>query len=204
VASVFAYFSLLNRFLKLKEKREENFQKEFENILKDTQFKMQKIVDETYGKSRQIISSAELFAEKQNKVLEEELTRSTHVYLEMYQKTINNLEANIEKTTSSIPDQIKEVFVAKLSTVSEQFSNNLIKITEEFKKSIDIAYKNIELQIQSYRDERYKQIDRSMVEIIQQIAKKVLMKQINAEEHEKIVTKALEDAKRTGIFTGED
>jgi hypothetical protein len=30
------------------------------------------------------------------------------------------------------------------------------------------------------------------------------MKQINAEEHEKIVTKALEDAKRTGIFTGED
>ena len=45
-----------------------------------------------------------------------------------------------------------------------------------------------------------REIDESIVMILKEVARKVLAKEISQEEHEKLVLKALEEAKRQGGF----
>ena len=62
------------------------------------------------------------------------------------------------------------------------------------------AYKKAESEVQEYKSARLKQIEESLVYILENIAKRVLVKEISQDEHEKLVLKALEEAKRQGIF----
>jgi len=194
-----AYLNLLNKYSKTKKTGWTD--NDIGPLFKDTEARLKSIVDNASAQAAQTISSTQFFTEKQLKIFEDEVNKSAAMYLNLYQRTLENLEKETVKEIKAIPEVLRRDLGASLAGISALFKDDVVKIASEVKVSLDKAYKNIEIDIEEYKKTRLTQVDKSIADIILQIARRVLVKEINKEEHEKLVLKALEDAKKSGMFS---
>lgn len=203
VGLVFAYISAIKNYANLKNKKTESGDEEIKNIYKTMQNKLDKIVDEAKAKSEILIRSAEDFSREQSEFTKNELGKTMQSYVNLYHKSLQSLEKDVAKSVSAIPEELALSFREDIESIKVSYKENLEKSTQHLQDALQKSFMNIELEMQKYKEARIKQVDASIVEIIQQISRRVLMKEITIEEHEKIVMKALEDAIRDGIFSEE-
>ncbi|KKQ24834.1 MAG: hypothetical protein US62_C0013G0006 [Candidatus Woesebacteria bacterium GW2011_GWA1_37_8] len=199
VGLLIAYLNLLNRYSKTK--KSSAVDDDISPMFRDTEARLKSIVDNASAQAAQTISSTQYFTEKQLKIFEDEVNKSAAMYLNLYQRTLENLERETAKEIKAIPEVLRRDLGASLSGISALFKDDVVKIATEVKDSLDRAYKNIEIDIEEYKKTRLTQVDKSIADIILQIARRVLVKEINKDEHEKLVLKALEDAKKSGMFS---
>ena len=100
------------------------------------------------------------------------------------------------KVLLSVPNNINNSIVSAIQSFSfslqNQFTNAQKKMLEDFTN----LYKSSEADIENYKRERLKVLDSLILKVIEEVSLRVLGKEISVEEHEKLVLKALEEAKR--------
>ena len=69
------------------------------------------------------------------------------------------------------------------------------------KKKIDSDYYSLRQEIQSYKEEKLKKIDQDIYELLEKVSSLVLGKAISLSEHEDLIEKSLEKAKKEGVFS---
>lgn len=201
IGLLLAYINLLNKNLNAKKASSGGSEEAIQSLFKDTQVRLQSIIDTASAASKQMLTSTEFFTNKQLKTFEDEVNKSAQLYLNLYQRTLENLEKETVKEIKAIPEILRRDMAQQLSSVTVGFKADVVKIAQEIRNSLNSAYKNIEIDIEQYKKARLTQVDKSIADIILQIARKVLVKEINRDEHEKLVMKALEDAKKSGMFS---
>lgn len=192
-----AYINLVNRITKGKNVEPSS---DIRPLFKDTESRLAAIVENASASAKQTLASTQLFTQKQLKIFEEEVNKSSQMYLNLYQRTLENLERETVKEIKVIPELLRRDMSQGLKITGEAFKEDVIKIAEEIRISLEKAYKDVEMDVEEYKKARLSQVDKSIADIILQIARKVLVKEINREEHEKLVLKALDDAKKSGMF----
>ncbi|MBU0569155.1 hypothetical protein KKB40_00045 [Patescibacteria group bacterium] len=193
-AMVIVYFRLVDRHLKLREDNERlvKIQKERTDI---AQTEVQRIIQTANAKAGEIVTGAQAFRSQQEDKLLGELSKLTQIYVNKYHETLVNSQKNISTMLSNIPNNIRGNISAEIDIFRKSMQEEMAKSRVATNSIVEQAVKGAQIQIENHKQARMRQLDESIVEIVEQVSKKVLAKEISIDEHEKLVMKALEEAK---------
>ncbi|GAF70001.1 unnamed protein product, partial [marine sediment metagenome] len=191
---------LTKKYMLLKEEKVKASETPRTDSLKRTQIEAQKLIDEASQKAQEIIRNTKTFTDKSTNLLTQEIQNATQNYAVLYGETLRRIQDESVKIVATIPNDVKESVINELTSLRSILQDELKRSQEEARKIIGQVYKEVETEIENYKEKRMKQLDDSILEIVEQVSRKVLAKEISLEEHEKLVMKALEEAKRQEIF----
>lgn len=165
-----------------------------QKIRQGAQIEANRLVEEARKRSIAIISDSTDITNATKDKIKKALDASSKELLEEYKKqttsTLNMATRRIEK------DLMEEV---------EDFKTTLHRETvgsqEEVEKKIGAEYNKIKIELEQYKKEQMKNIEENVYEILHDLSKTVLGKALNMEEHQELVIKSLEEAKRSKTFT---
>ena len=198
IGVVVAYLRMVKKYLDLKEIGTEGVDPQ--TIIRQAQEKAQRILDNAQHDARETISKASNYLDINQNLVAKELQRASQIYAKKYEQILLATQDNIIKTIQTIPEDSKKVLLSEISTIRTLLSGQVQKAADEAKSLVTDAYKKAEQEVENYKNVRMREIDESIVMILKEVARKVLAKEISQEEHEKLVLKALEEAKRQNVF----
>ncbi|OGM10670.1 hypothetical protein A2159_02430 [Candidatus Woesebacteria bacterium RBG_13_34_9] len=202
VGITISYLRLIAKYNDLKEGKDKKIDPQ--TLINQAQAQSGKIIEEANLKSKEIISSAENFITTYNSNLNEELAKATQSYTLKYQDMLAQTQGESIKLLQNIPEDIKKVFIQEIASIRSAIQVEVGKAQTDARNLVVDAYRKAEAEAQNYKKQRMKQVDDAVVMILKDVARKVLSKEISKEEHEKLVIKALEEARRENIFFSED
>jgi len=170
------------------------------NLLVKAQTKSQKVLEEAYTKAREIISEANSHLKKEETGLTKALEKAQEVYTRAYNEAIKSSEIKAEQMIRSIPQDIKVSLISVIDAFRVSLTDEIKRAQSDANRVITDAYKEALLSVDKYKEDRMKDIDASILTIVKDVTERVLGKSIGIEEHEKLVHKALEEAKRQKVF----
>jgi F0F1-type ATP synthase membrane subunit b/b' len=203
VGVVLTYFWLVKRYLHLQEdqsKAKLQSLDESRKLMEQAQGQANQVINDARVKAQEIISQAGIIQGTQAQALKESLDKAAQIELSEYQKILQNSSGEANKMLLKISEDIKGGVMTEIRSFQGQLQQEVVKSQEEVRKTLADSFINVKAEIDSYRDKRYQQIDNSIIEIIEDVTKRVIGKQIDLQEHEKLVMKVLEEAKRQHVF----
>lgn len=151
--------------------------------------KAAKIMEEARDKALQMLEGVKIDAGENQQLVDEELKKIGQMQMDNY----NNM---IQKISKSIEDEaIKEVeeFRKKLETDAGSVQKTVVARVEE-------DYVQAKKQIETYKTERMKQVDRQVLQLMKDVGKDVLGKTMDFETHRELIMQALEEARKEHVF----
>lgn len=167
----------------------ENKIKDAERFISDAQIEARETLLKASNKSSDIVKKAELFKGDLEGYFETALKESFD---------------DIRREVSVIFKRASEDFSSEAKRDMQEFSSNLHSETESIKgiitEGITSAIKKAEMEVDEYRVQRIKNIDKEIKERVDSISKEILGKSLDIEDHLKLVTESLGKAKEENVF----
>ena len=120
---------------------------------------------------------------------EEFLTESAEILHKVSRKTL--LTASKEN---------KEVLKEVSGDFKEKMSLELAFLRESLENSLKDSQQKLSEELNHYKQERKKMLDREVHDVVQRVAKAIIGKSLNLEDNSEYIFKVLEEAKNEGIF----
>jgi vacuolar-type H+-ATPase subunit H len=188
IAMIVVYIRLVNKLAKGKD--------EGQDKVGDANVQAKRIIASANDKAQQIIANAELFSSEEKKKFEEGINKSIHNYASQYNQVLSNSQNELEKVLSAIPNTIKENVGIQLDNFNKLLQTEVVNSREKLTAGVEAIFKTTESEIEKYKAQRLTLLDNSIIRVVEEVSKRVLAKQISLAEQEKLVMKALEEAKR--------
>ena len=177
--AVFSIYYLFFQFPKLQGKKNQEFVSEetqefadeYKEALKEQFDKLSKLNIDFY-----IAASSDI----RNKLIEEQ-----EKSLDLIQNLSRDFQAEMQKTLESIKEGLSKENL------------NPYKILEQ---KLNAEYDSAVKQIESYKLARIEKLDRGIIKTLEVASLAAFGKVISLQEHKELIVKALEDAKKEGIF----
>lgn len=190
--------------------KDEAFQKNAD-LLDAARIKAVKIIDDANNQALDIVSKVTLSADAASENFKQDLQRASSAQIKEFEKTTSDFAMTYSRILQDLKTKNIEVFqnVSKdieVNTMEEikNFKESMQKLTalsqQEVKKKIDTDYSAALKEIKDYKKEELDKIDAGIYELLEKISKLILGKALSLSEHEDLIEKSLEKAKREGIF----
>jgi hypothetical protein len=204
VGVLFAYLRLIRNYMDLKEGKDKY--PDPKELLLRAHAKSQKIIEDATEKANQIISSSETLKTKNLDDIKKQIEKAQENDLKIYQVSVSKIQEESIKVLQNVPDYIKALLSKEILIVKDDLLSEIKVAHDNAKALIEQAYQKADDEVAVYKKVRMDALDKTIISIVQQISRKVLNKEIESQEHEKLVIKALEEAKRQNVFSelGED
>jgi len=179
--------------------------------IKNAREKAVKILDDANSKALDIINKANLSAGIASENFNQEIVRIASTQIKQFEKTTSEFTKFYNQVLSDLKTKNIEVFqnVSKdieTNTMEEikNFRDSVEKLTfasqKLVKKKIDTDFAEVEKEIENYKAEELKKIDDKIYTLLEKVSKLILGKAISLSEHENLIRKSLERAKKEGLF----
>lgn len=202
IGVVVSYLRLIKKFY---QRRDEDVDPA--KILKIAQAKSSQMLEEAnnvltqaHKKAAEVISSAREHLTENEAQIDKALGKATQVYAEKYQNMLNITQSESIKVFQNLPSKLESAFHTEIEKIFSNLSGQVQAAQDDASEIVRKAYLEVEKEVEEYKKQRMKQVDDSLILILENIARKVLAKEITPEEHEKLVMKALQEAKKQGLF----
>lgn len=192
------YFRLVKRYEELRHGKEANIDPE--TLLSQARLRSQQILEEAHTKSIQILARSEEIVKKDNGIIAQELQKLHENYAKTYKEAIDNTKNVAEKMIQNIPQDVKVSLISAIDGFRLSLAHEVNKAQQLASGAIREAYEKAAQEVNKYKEERMAQVDRSILLIVKEVTEKVLSKSVSLEEHEKLVQKSLEEAKKQKVF----
>lgn len=192
------YLRLIRRYLNLREGGRAEL--DSQTLLANAQKKSQEILEEAHKKASEIVERSEKFLQAQEGKVAKELEKASKTYANYFQDALRRVEQEASETLKNVPEEIKKVYATEIVNIRTTLDAQLSKAREDSRQIVLEAYQKAEAEVENYKKKRLSQIDDSIIIILQEVARRVLSREINQEEHERLVMKALQEAKREHVF----
>jgi len=169
-------------------------------ILARAEFRAQKILEQANQEAKKLVEETENFLRKHQAFLSEELRRSSDAYLKVYNENLSQIQKDTYKMIQNIPNDIKTYIITAIDGFRLSLSHDAAQTQQKIAQKLEESLISAQHEIERYKEERKREIDEKLFEFVKEVVKRVLGKQISIDEHEKLVLKALEEAKRQGFF----
>lgn len=187
------------------------FQNNTELLLDEARVKATQIIDNASNKALDIISKATLSANASSESFRENLSRTSFAQIKEFEKASSDFTALYFQILQDLKTKNIEVFqnVSKdieTNTAAEMknFKESMQKLTilsqTEIKKKIDIDYEALKTEIENYKNAKLQKVDQEIYELLEKVSELVLGKALSLSEHEDLIEKSLEKAKKEGVF----
>ena len=128
--------------------------------------------------------------------LKDNFQKTSEQIVKTYKSQFENGNQEIQKVISELSrqaaDETKNTSEALLNELSQKFN----EIYRSTKSTLNNRVIETEKEIENYKKERFKEVDRKIYQILGEIAKKTIGKAVDLSDHEKLVMEALEKAKK--------
>jgi len=211
LAAVVYYLSRITKTLHANlNMKDTSFQKNTD-LLDTARIKAVKIIDDANNRALDIISKVTLSTAAASENFKENLSHASFVQIKEFEKATSDFIVLYSQILQDLKTKNIEVFqnVSKDIEVNtmeeiENFKESMQKLTtlsqKEVKKKIDIDYETSKKEIEDYKKEELRRIDSGIYELLEKISKIVLGKALSLSEHEDLIEKSLEKAKKEGVF----
>lgn len=199
IGIVIAYIRSIKRHASIKEGGEKY--PDPKALLLRAHAKSQKIIEEATERANQIISSTEDLKKNDLGQIQKEIEKAQKENYEIYKSSVYKIQDESMKLLQNVPEYIKALLSKEILSVKDDLVAEIKVAHENAKEIITQAYKKADDEVEVYKKVRMEALDKTTINIVQRISRKVLNKEIEAADHEKLVMKALEEAKRQNIFS---
>jgi len=181
------------------------------NIMDDAREKALRIIDDANGKALDIITKTNMSADIASENLNEQtmhaallqikqLEKATAEFSKLYSQTLQDLRSkNIE-----ILQNVSQAIETNASEEIKSFRKSVEQLTVSsetlVKKKIDSDYEIVKKEIGSYKESELKKINDGIYTLLEKISRIVIGKALNLSDHEDLIMKSLEKAKKEGAF----
>jgi len=158
------------------------------------------LITSAHQKAAEIIKNTEILStDSKNKMLSalEEVSR---VNTENFKKTLSDAKSDIATVLSSVSADLASSALTEVATFRGTLQKDLITTQAALSAAVNEGYKKIEEEMAKYRQVRLGQVDETIFEILREVTQKIIGRAVSFEEHEELVKKSLEEAKRQNIF----
>lgn len=205
------YLSRITKSLRAKPEAKDEAIQGDANPLDVARTKAIKIIDDANNQALDIVSKVTLSAGAVSENFNKSLLRTSSVQISEFEKAISEFT----KTYSQVLQDLKTKNIEAFQNVSKDIETNTMeeinsfkesmqKLTtlsqEEVRKKISIDYETSQKEIEAHKQEELAKIDSGIYELLGKVSKLVLGKALSLSEHQDLIEKALEKAKKEGIF----
>ncbi|MDP2720505.1 MAG: hypothetical protein Q8O75_00995 [bacterium] len=113
-----------------------------------------------------------------------------------YQNQFTDLTKGIEEAGLSGRQEILDVSKQKINELSAGITQELTMVRESTQQQIDQGVRAANEKIRAYQEQKIKEVDSKIYQILIAVAKKTMGKAIDVAQHEELVMEALEKAKK--------
>ncbi len=199
IGLVTLYLKLIDKYNELKHGKETQ-QVNPETLIAQARARSQQILEEAHTKAVSLLSGSQEFMKRDEGLIAKQLEKAQEEYSKTYKDLITASGVKAQTMIDRIPQEIKMTLVSAIDNFRVSLTQEIGKAQEEANKAIREAYQNAADEVNKYKEERMKQVDASILDIIKEVTEKVLSKSVSVDEHEKLVQRALEEAKKQKIF----
>jgi len=209
--AIVLYLSQINKSLHANlNMKNEAFQKNAQEI-EEARTKAVKIIDDANNQALDIVNKVTLSADVASENFKQDLARVSSAQIKEFEKATSNFTTLYSEILQDLKTKNVEVFqnVSKdieVNTFEEikNFKESMEKLTvssqKEVKKKVDLDYEAFRKEVENYRKEELQKIDSGIYELLEKVSKLVLGKALSLDEHEDLIEKSLEKAKKEGVF----
>lgn len=193
-------------------REEKTAELEAQRVLADAHKQALETIRTAALKAREILQSAETVKEQTMQTL----TNETIAITEQHQRYLKDASLKYVETYEHMAEGAQEEYLTTLHTASQgmaQDAKQTLDMFESFLKEQTVGYKQaMEKKIEILRDQtneyvneykknKLQRVDKAIDEIIVSVAKNVIGRSLNTKEHNELVLRALEEAKKEGFFS---
>ena len=198
-----SYRKLIEKYDKIRENREEAEkiqEAQKAKVLEEAKAQARQIVSEAQTRSGQLISEAASFGTQTRELLGKELQKVQAAQLGYYQQALEDTKLQAQASLGGISKDVKAEVVSQIDAIRSSLTGEIQKAQMETRQMLTASYKKMEEEIGAYKKERLKRVDEKIFEILKEASAKAIGKSLSLEDHEDVVIKALEDAKRENVL----
>ncbi|OGM28142.1 hypothetical protein A2801_03075 [Candidatus Woesebacteria bacterium RIFCSPHIGHO2_01_FULL_41_10] len=158
------------------------------------------IVSQADTKASTIVSQADVFSSQVKQQFSTDLTaivKKEEIDFEGLQKQIHESAIQI---LQEISNSIKSDTHKSVEEFQLALSVEMKKSQDQVRQSIEAGYANVKREVDAYQLLLMTQVEKQIYEIVRTTAKKVIGSSLSIEEHQELIIKALEEAKREHIL----
>ena len=211
LVAVVYYLSKITKILHADSSMKDEASQKNAGLLDEARIKAIKIIDEANNQAVDIISKATLSTDVFSENFKENLLHASSAQIKKFEKATSDFTVLYSQILQDLKTKNIEVFqnVSKdieTNTMAEikNFKESMQKLTtlsqREVGRKIDADYEVAKKEIESYKKEELIRIDSGIYELLEEMAKEVLGKALSLAEHEDLIEKSLEKAKKEGVF----
>ena len=164
----------------------------------------QKVIQEAREKAINIMDQAKIVPEDEKRKIMDDLSVITQSQEHLYQQAVSDIKQKSEEEMTKMSSDIQKNVLIEIKNLLENFKTELKLSNEELQKSFSQKYQSeleqANRQIEDYKKYVNSNIDRKAKDILKDFSIQVLGKVISPEDHEDLIIKALEEAKKKNVF----
>lgn len=198
-----SYRKLIEKYEKIRASQEEEahgLETQKTQIIEEGRRQAGLIIADAQTKAAKLVGEAGTFSDQTKQILEIELKKTQAAELDYYRKALEEIQKGAVATLGGIPKDVKDVVVKEIDAVRASLSLEIQKAQQETRQMLAASYKKMEEEVEAHKKERLKKIDEKIFEILKIVATRAIGKSLSFEDHEDVVIKALEDAKRENVL----
>lgn len=155
---------------------------EARKLILNAQLQATEVIKNAEVKAQELINASEIFSKEYKEKFQLSLEQETN-------KMLSNMSKNI---STQVDNEINALHKAMIVETA--------KVRESVGKSITEAYAGAQAQVEEYKKAAIERVNSSIFEIVSAASKKVLKEGLTRAQQEKLVLRALEEAKRQNVF----
>jgi hypothetical protein len=171
-----------------------------------------KIIDDANSKAADIINKANLSTDIASDNFNQEVKRiaslqikefekATSDFLKLYTQVLQDLKSKNIEVFQNVSKDIEVNTTEEIKNFTRSMEELTVASEKLVKKKIDTDYLSVKREIESYKAEELKKIDQEIYKLLEKVSKLVLGKALSLSEHEDLIEKSLERAKKEGVFS---
>ncbi len=186
-------------------------QKEADIVLEDAHKRAMHIIDEANRKAMEIVSSSEAYNTEAKQALQQNLAAVTKAetdqinrvgneMLETYRETLQDVKKEGDEVIATISKDLEQKASAEVAEFAEAVKQGTIASQKIIQDRLNAEFQTAKQEVDSYKQAQMKKAQDEILELVRFLTESAIGKGLTIEQHQTLVTEALEEAKAQGVI----
>lgn len=189
---IYYFFTLRSKEKELK-KREKTLDTDYHHIVDDALSKERKILEDAAQEANEIITGAKYVNTSSKQTVDHAVEKMMHDIQNDSVAAAQTFKQNYQTSLQ----QLAHTSLDDFQKVTKELQTDLQKQIQEFHSTL---LPGMQKELEAYKQSRMQQAEQTITRIIQEVSQEVLNRSIPFEDHQKLMTDALDKAKKEGMF----
>ncbi len=210
LVGVFYTYYLHHKEKRIKEEMRD-IDKKVTSVTEEAHFRAKMIIIHAVQKAQEVLSQTEYLKNDLTHEARQKVQDMAETYLqsfksdageagEAYKKTLHDIHTKFLEDEKMISQEMQQIQKQEIESFKNTLKGNAVTAGGYLQKKVDTEFEKAKGEIENYKQEKIRQINKSIDELAMKLAREVLGKSISLEDHQKLIVEALEKAKREGLF----